>query len=487
MYRPNMYRPLFSGHSIRYHVSIMTRHPAYPRPRRLYWSALLLLCRAPSALAVEEPGPDAAGVGRAGATAAAQDVPGALTMNPALVPPPRESGLRLTAGLRLDARQVTTRRWGDPASRRAEAPLEPKVLTHMVVQAPLGVLNLWASAWFRQREDHETWFPGQDPDSPLVPGAHDRQRYGALRYHLWENEYGLAMAWHPRPWLSVGAAAVGRSLNLEHERMLWAGTHEIFQANPESTEDDLRVRVTLRAPFVPEGRLGVFLRPVPPLRLGLSFAQPQTTVTLRGRAALQPTSQILTRVGESDAALRLRLPFSLRAALGVDVGRVSVDAQITVTQAPRPRAPLVRTSGLVISRPESPTVFFPVEEVGLGYVVRRRVSLATGLRVVAVKPWLELSLGYAFWQGAQDPAHHSAALVDLDSHAITAGITLRHGRVRLDVGYGRIHAASRGGPGEARQWNPVDAASASSISAGRQSRSGDLGAATLTLDLDWRK
>lgn len=448
-------------------------------------TAALLLAAQPRGLrAFDTPGPDAACLSQGGACAASTEAGGAFTWNPALTPGPGASALWLAAGLRVDARHVTTRRWGDPADRTATAPLEPRVLADVSAQAPLRVLHLHAGAWYRAIEDQGAWFPGQSPEDPLVPGSYDRHRYGALRYRRRDTEYGLSLAWRPKPYITVGLAAVGRTLSLERERVLWAGTPAILAATPESTADDLRVRLDLHAPFVPEGRFGFFLRPAPPLRLGVSFALPGVA-RLRGTASLPPlpSGRVVTLEDEAKASLRLRLPWTLRVALGVDVGRLRMDAQLTLIDATRPLDPEAHTVGLLMHRSETPTLLVPISRVGLGTVTRRRIALATGARILVVRPWLELAIGYAFHQGESAPAWRSAALSDPDQHVVTGGIRLRVGPARLDVGYGRVFATSRGGPGEARQWNPVSPLSVTSIAAGRQTRNGDLVAATLSLAL----
>ncbi|MDY0002142.1 MAG: hypothetical protein RBU30_12665 [Polyangia bacterium] len=452
------------------------------RYRRPTWGVLLLLACPGASMAKESPGPDAAGLGRAGAVAAADEHLGAHPWNPALVPLDSARGPRLMVDLRLDARQVTVRRWDSQS--RFHAPLEPKLLPSLDLQAPLGLPGLWGSAWARALEDNETWFPGQDPDSPLLPGKYDLQRYGALRYRFQQSEYGISLAYRPRRWLSLGAALVGRTVRVAHERVLWAGTEASFATQPDSTADDLRIRISIRDPLLPEGRFGLFLRPLEPLRLGLSFSLPGVA-RMEGRASLppMPSGRVITLKADTDASLGLRLPWVLRAAIGVDLGRVSLDSQVTYTDAPRPRAPRVKTLGLLVHRVESPTVQVPISEVRLGPVFRSRLALGASVRVVALRPWLELSLGYVFSQGAASPAWTSAALIDPDLHAFTAGLTLRRGALRLDLGYARILASRRGGPGLARQENPIAPGAAAAISSGLETRHGDMAAVSVTLEL----
>lgn len=444
----------------------------------------LALCWLPARTARAQDDPDAAGLARGGAVVAAPDAGSAFIWNPALVPPGLR-GLRLYGDLRVDARRVTSRVWGQDPDRTAFAPLEPRVLPLIAAQGGLGGFHLTAGAWYRVRSDERAWFPGQNPEpDPLVPSAYDKHRYGALRYRRTTHTFGLSLAWQPRPWVAVGLSALGRWIRWSHERLLWTGTADNVDPSLNVTADDLEYAVSLRTRFVPEGRVGVFFRPTRFLRLGLSFALPGEA-HLRGHATLadQPSGRVVPLVTRADADLRLRLPWSLRGAVGVDVSRVSLDAQIQLEQAPSPGVPVVDTTGLLIRRTTGIDLI-PINAVPLGWQYQRRLELGLGVLVRAL-PWLDLAAGYRFTQSDLASAWHTAAAVSPDRHLLSVGVGVRLGRLRLDLAYARAWAVGRRGPGRALASNPATPSAAAPIGDERQTRNGDLVSFTLSLELDY--
>jgi hypothetical protein len=439
------------------------------------------------AAAADLPGPDAASAALGGLPAADGRSPGAFVLNPALLAA-GAPGLQGYAGLAVDARTSLSRRPGVDALAAAVSPLAPRAFGHAGVSALLG-LGVAAGAWYQDRGGPTAAFPGHDPDSVLVPGAYDRDRYGALAYRLRESEAGLALAWQATRHLAVGAAFAGRFVGLAHERVVWTGTAARRVSEPESTADDLRVALDLRDRFVPVGYLGLWLRPLRALRLGLAAELPGEA-RLDGSASAQvtrPAGRVTVLVPRADASLRLRLPASLSAGLGVDVGRVSLDVAGRHTWAPTPRTPAATTRTLVIQHAEAALGGAPIRALPLGFRWRSRLELAAGLAVRAWPPALEVRLGYAFVQGSVDPAMRSAALVDPDQHRFTVGLGLRLRRWRLDLTYGRVQATATTGVSLARQTNVLAPDATTVIGAARQTRSGDVVLVTAGFTLPaWR-
>jgi hypothetical protein len=427
--------------------------------------------------------PDAAGLARGGAVVAAPTAGAAFVYNPALAPPGLR-GLRVVTDLRLDTRQVTARHRRVDAVRTSRSPVEPRVRPLVAVQGALGVPGLTGAAWYRLRIDERAWFPGQDPENPLRAGRYDWHRYTALRYRFTEHGCGLALAWRPRPWIALGAAVAGRTVRLDHERMLWTGTAAELDPALQSTAHDLPFRVTLRAPWVWEGRFGLLLRPVAPLRIGLAFALPGVA-RLSGKATLpdERTGGVDPLSSEANATLRLRLPWTLRAAVGVDLWRLSVDAQLSLRDAVRPRTPAIDTAGLIVSR-VGETELRGITAVPLGLRFARRWELGLGVQA-RIARWLTLSAGYRYTESELDPAWRTATRISPDRHLLTVGVGVRRGPVRLDVAYGRAWAISHGAPGAAPLAAPLDPEARAPTGADRLTRNGDLVSASLTLALDY--
>lgn len=444
-----------------------------------------LMVASGQARALDLAGPDPTLPGASGATAASTFGVRSFVLNPALMgfAGLKKRGLRLSAGMTMDSRRATTRRLADERIDTAESPLDPRVLPHVAAVGALGLLHLTAGAWYEEKSGASVWFPGQDPDDPLIPSAYDRQRYGSLAYEHRRHHFGLALAWRPLEWLSLGAAVGAQWLSLEHRRILATGV----SGNEEIPWADLESRVALKARFVPLGLFGVVARPVRWLRLGLAF-EVSSVARLEGTALLQPTrpdSWTLVPGGEATAALRLRLPWVLRAALGVDLGRVSLDVAGSVTDRPSPRSLTATARGLQVQ----PVKWLPdvveVNELPLGIVLRRRLALSATVRVALVSGRLFVSVGYGFSQGQADPRYRSAALVAPDRHLLALGVCFRRGPLRVDVGYVRVQAVVTTSTGLALQTHLVDPEAAVSIASGRQSLNGDLASATLTIDMDF--
>ncbi len=462
-----------------------------PRWRRLPFAAaaatglLALLTATTPAHAVDLAGPDPSLPAASGATVASPFAVRSFVLNPALMAYGGlgKRGLRLSAGMTVDARRVTTRRLGDTTEDTAESPLDPRVLPHVAAVGALGLLNLTVGAWYEEKSGANVWFPGRDPNDPLIVSQWDRQRYGSVAYDLRRHHFGLALAWQPVKWLGVGAAVGAQWLSISHRRALATGVDQ----HAELPQADLDAHVKLKAKFVPLGVFGVLVRPLSWLRLGAAF-ELSAVARLEGTAQLRPArpdSWALVHLGEASASLRLRLPWTLRVAAGVDLGRVSVDVAGSVTDRPSPHSLTATAPGLLLQPQSWEAAVVGVNRLPLGIVLRRRLALSATVRVALIKKRLFLSAGYGFSQGSVDPRHRSAALVSPDRHLLALGVCFRRGPVRVDVSYLRVEGVVTNATGRAHQTHLVDPASATSIPSGRQSLSGDLAGVTLTLDLDF--
>lgn len=442
---------------------------------------LLLLGSAHEARAA--PWTTAASLGRGGATLATPSVGAGFVDNPALSLGRSQDGLRTLVGLTVDTRAVRTRRWGDPSERTAEAPPDAHALPLLAAWGPLGIAHLGVGAWIHLARDERAWFPGQEAASPLVPNAADRQRYGALRYRWFSVRYGLSLAWQPRPWIRVGLAAAARWLRVSHGQVLWTGTPSLATQAPESPADDAAIHISLEDGFVPEGRLGLFLAPHPNLRLGLAATLPGVA-HLRGAASLAPQtgSHVDPLSTEGRATLRVRPPWSVAVALGVDSPWISLDAQARLWWAASPRETQARITGLLLRRTDSPTIH-AVETAPLEPRSRPHLDLGVGIEARIPRTSLSLLGGYRFLQSAIDPRDRSAARVDPDAHVASVGICVTRGPVRLHAAYAHVWAISRGGPGRAVLTNPAFPDATPGIASGYQERSGDLVSVSLSVRL----
>lgn len=452
---------------------------------------------APRAYAFDFTGPDPTLTGASGATAASSFGVRSFVLNPALLGLDQslgqglgrglqglgKRGLRLSAGMTMDSRRATTRRIGDEPQDTAQSPLDPRLMPHVAAAGSLGLVNLTAGAWYEEKSGASVWFPGRDPNGPLVPSVWDRQRYGSLSYDLRLHHFGMALAWRPLRWLGLGAAVGAQWLSLDHRRILATGVG----GDQEDPRADLESQVALKARFVPLGLFGLVLRPVRWLRLGAAF-EVSSVARLEGTARLAPTRPIswaLVPMGDASASLRLRMGWVLRAAMGVDLGRVSIDVAGSVTARPSPKSLTVNAPELLVQPVSWETDVVEVNHLPLGIVLRRRLSLSTTVRVAVVAKQLFLSVGYGFTQSQVDPRVRSAALVAPDRHLLALGICFRRGPLRLDVGYVRVQAAVTTSTGYAHQTHLVDPSAAVSIASRHQSLSGDMASATLTIHMDF--
>jgi hypothetical protein len=452
-----------------------------------------LVVAGPPVYAFDFTGPDPTLTGASGATAASTFGVRSFVLNPALMgyaglgkrgrARGQARGLRLSVGMTLDSRRATTRRIGDEVEDTASSPLDPRVMPHVAAVGGLGLVNLTAGAWYEEKSGASVWFPGRDPSAPLVATAWDRQRYGSLAYDLRLHHFGMALAWRPLPWLGIGAAMGAQWLSLEHRRILATGV----DGDQEEPRADLESRVALKARFVPLGLFGLVLRPVRWLRLGGSF-EVSSVARLEGTARLQPTRPVswaLVPMGDASAALRLRMGWVLRAAVGVDLGRVSVDVAGSVTDRPSPKSLVADTPGLVVQPLSWQSDTVAVNQLPLGIVLRRRLALSASVRVAVVAKRLFLSAGYGFTQSSADPRFRSAAQVAPDRHLLALGVCFRRGPLQVDVGYIRVQSVVTASTGYARQTHLVDPTASVSIASRRQTLSGDLASATLTIHMDF--
>lgn len=451
------------------------------RRRSVLLFTLLVLGRPADARAQRSS--SAASLGRGGTTLAAPGLADSFVDNPALTLGGQRGGLWTLLGLTVDTRSVRTRRWGDPPERTAEAPRDAHPLPRLAAWGPIGVAHLGVGAWIGLAQDERAWFPGQEAASPLVPSAADRQRYGALRYRWSTVSYGLSLAWQPRPWIRLGVAAAARWIRVSHARVLWTGTPAQAEQSPESPADDAAVHLSLEDGFVPEGRLGLFLTPLPGLRLGLAATLPGVA-HLSGPASLAPQtgSRVDGLSAEGRGTLRLRPPWSAAAALGVDSAWGSLDAQARLWWAESPRAPRARIRGLLLRRTDGPSIY-SIESLPVAPTTRPHLELGVGLTVRVPGTSLSFLGGYRFLQSAIDPRDRSALRVDPDAHVASVGVGVSRGPVRLYATYAHVWATGRGGPGRAVLVNPAFPEAATGIASGYQQRSGDTVSVSLSVRL----
>jgi len=404
--------------------------------------------------------------------------------NPALTLGRERDGIRILAGLTVDARSVSTRRWGDQPERTAVEPSDAHPLPSLAAWGPLGLAHLGVGAFVHLARDERAWFPGQEAASPLTPGSADRQRYGSLRYRWLSVRYGLTLAWAPRPWVKVGVAAAARWVRVSHARVLWTGTSELAVQAPESPADDAAVHLSVEDGFVPEGRLGVLLTPHPNLRIGLAAVLPGVA-HLRGPASMArgtAGSRVIPLSTEGRAELRLRAPWSMTVAFGVDTRWASMDAQARIRWATSPRAPRANVTGLLLGRTDSPSTH-AVDSLPIAPRSRPALDLGVGLKARIPGTSLSILAGYRFLQSPIDPRDRSASRVDPDAHVVSVGLGVAHGPVRLYAAYAHVWATSRGGPGSAELIDPAFPDAATGISSGYQSRSGDMVSVGLSVRL----
>ncbi len=463
-----------------------TRLSLASRARLAALLLLALLCARPDlARGLDLAGPDPFLAPARGATAAAPGHMGGFVLNPALLGfcGLRRRASRFLMGITVDTRRATTRRLDDPLEDTAEAEVDPRALLHVAVASRPGLLGFTLGAWYREKAGARARFPGRDPAAPLVPSRWDRQRYGALAYRLRLHHFGLAIGWRWRRWLGLGAAFGAQWLSLSHRRILATGTAGL----EEEPRADFESRLGLEARFVPLGVIGALLRPLAWLRLGAAFelssvAHPKGSAVLRGA---RPDAWGEAVAGKVAATMRVRMGWTARVGVGVDLGRVSVDVGGSLTGGSGSSPLTARSPGLLIRPTTWEERVVEVNELPTGIVLRRRrLALSIALRVALLPGRLHLSVGYGYTQGATEPALRSAALVEPDRHVLALGLGLLRGPLRVEVSYLHVEGISAMGSGMARQAHLLDPTAGGSITSGRQSLRGELLGVTLSVDLD---
>jgi hypothetical protein len=346
-----------------------------------------------------------------------------------------------------------------------DAPVEGRDIAGAQVTPFFGlVLPLWrqilfAGVGFHQGLKVSSRYPGSGADgAPAAPGRY-RGLELELQHHL--ASLGLALRYEI---LALGATLQLGHLTLRHRQATWAGFREDEQRLGDSALDVLATFEGGGGPSI-GGVLGLWLRPLRFLELGLSVALPLTarvSGALTLEEAAQPPQGYSAIYGRgSDASTELQLPLRVQGgvALAISWIRVTLEAALDRwSEVPGWSAEL-EGARLELITPEDLLEAVPLARLPLSAPLRDHVSLHVGLILRPFGPSFALRSGYAFHRGGTRPEAPSPVLIDLDRHVLAMGVEAARGDLSLALAFSTSLEASLDAPGEeALMVNPLDGA-----------------------------
>lgn len=253
-------------------------------------------------------------------------------------------------------------------------------------------------------------------------------------------ELAAAFRLTPELYLGLGFQSLYASIN---NLTVLAGCTELNCA-PESPRFDALTQVHTTAPFVPSGNAGI-LYLSRWVRAGASVQLPywiKSSGKVRTRIPSDPQFDGAVIVGD-DIDVNLTLPLIVRAGIEIRPGRsvrVEVGGDLELWSM-QDRMEFV------------PRGVYLDHVAGIGRYDLRPMSLDRGMKdcyaVHVGGEWdvlprrLTLRAGYLFESTAVPDETLSVLTPDGDKHLVTAGLSLRLGRVRLDAGYGHFFQGDR--------------------------------------------
>lgn len=448
--------------------------------RALLITLLLAVPWAAAAQALEQRPGSAASLALAGAGVTAVRDPSALWHNPACI---TRSSARVTVGLSLqtDGRSVhrTSAVINAPGGESRDAPgvrLAPSV----ALALPLWRRMLWVGLGYHLGFNHRSLFPplsytsGAAKTSP--PTRQDRARYLGTELSLQQHLFSVGLAFRHRV-LAVGLAVELSHLRLQHRRTLWAG----LQADRDQLgepELDLDARLEASGQISAGALVGLWIRPLPLLDLGLALRIPVTS-RLEGTLELIPGAGLPQ--GHSSWAARggaaeldWRTPLQLRGGLCFGKPWLRLHVELSWRRWSAASDPEARLrNSVVVAAPSAGGAprSWPVRRLPLGLgPLNDQLSWRAGLESRLLSGFLTLRSGYAFHLGATPSERPSSVLLDLDRHVLTAGAEFTTGKLSLALALYHSFDAALDATGEqAKLHNPLDQSVTAAVGAGHYS------------------
>lgn len=390
--------------------------------------------------------------GRAGASIAPhQPDVGAIWHNPAGLTTLDAQQLSLdfaAVGMQVEHRRAP--RQMDDGSWREYEPVEnqapPNAIPSILAGGPTGVEGLhWAAGAYTH----------------YAPGA----RYpvdGPQRYVLVDNiGSGLgylhaAVGWQINEVVSVGA---GLQNFMGHFRIVTVGSgYNGMFGDPEDEDLDMLADTEFTDLFNPTGNVGVNVRPIEQLRVGLSVQLPHVMhdpeATIDARI---PDHPIYDNAEITDDRVDVSIPFPFYVRGGVRYVGETFDVEAAVVYqhwSVLDELEITPHEAEVTGVPAVESV--PVQPMTVPQGFRNTFSAHLG-GAYDLSELFDLRGGYVFERGAVPDERYSVYALDPDKHQLSAGATLQAGGFSFDLtGAAIIMPSKEIDNSEVRQNNPSD-------------------------------
>lgn len=262
------------------------------------------------------------------------------------------------------------------------------------------------------------------------------QRYTLIDSSIWQAFAGPSLSYTPHPAISVGLGLQWQFLSVGQDL---AVTTSLVEGRTEDPSSDVNVSVRQFDPFAPSANLGLLVRPVDELSVGLAAQLPSS---FRARGSLVADfsghaleAQMQDPVIEDDSVnLGVRLPLVLKAGVAVHPREDSAIELAMVYENWKSLDSLVLSDlqlDLNFTNPNFPAPEVS-EELALPAAFRDVFSLRLGGTVRVID---ELTLrGGGFWErGSQEDARVSVAAYDPNKWQASAGASVHLLDERLTV------------------------------------------------------
>jgi len=395
------------------------------------WLILCLVVSSPAEAQDLEPrGAGSGETALAGAAVVANTGANSLWVNPANLPP--GWNMVATFGLHSDQRSV----FRDSPTINETLP-EARDLAGVVL-APAVAIAVAPARGLRVGLGYHTGLQiqsdyGAKAEDPVV-----RYTGSALTLRQHVVTLGVGLRWR---WVSLGLALQLSHMRLSYQRTLWAGLAS-DRDRLQSPQLDLTAAFRGNDGITLLGLIGIRLRPLRWLHLGLSF-WPPVTVGLDGTLLLATAAQTTTPRGyvemsaaDGSAHLDLHLPLELRAGASLVLRwlRVHLELRHARWSSVGEPAAAVESAAVLLKDVAQHTSSWPVTELPVGLMLDDRTSLHLGLELPDLAGLLTVQLGYAYHMGATTGDAPGSTLLDLDRHVLGLGLTARRGGWEAGVG-----------------------------------------------------
>lgn len=296
--------------------------------------------------------------------------------------------------------------------------------------------------------------PGVSPCRPPSDPARavpNPARYDTLATDILVLNPSLGLAWRPLPWLSLGATFQAAFARFSIEKAVAAIWTSRGGQPTEDPAQDLGVRIDARDSFTPSGILGLHLRPLRFLELGVAAQLPlvhrcvgEAKITIPG--TVLGAGSVYADPNPAPVEVELRFPWVVRSGVRFVLrdgeGRERFDLELDlVWESTSTLDALVVETDTKLGFTGFADSALRIRAIEQRYDWQDTWSLRLGGSYrFRLRPGLELLLrAGGFYESAAEPDETTRLdFLPLARLGLTAGLGLEWGRFRFSAGYARI-------------------------------------------------